>query len=1084
MMKLIKKLLAIALVAGILLSTPLNMVVANAEEELEARDSNVSDLMNLGNANPLTGNETEPFNAAPDSNILMAKENELMLYFSNLTKNSKDGFNIFEKMDQDSSYMLDSGGTAPGLGLSFVTAVALNATGNGTDDHVAYLGVKDSKTLRLVLYNARRNQIAASVDIGYVSGWIEDVEHYGYKSFVSVTAGDYDGDGIDEIACTDHNMGVQMIDIHADGDSGLSLSKEKRYDWSELVSKPGDMKISTSDINRRAVISLASGNFNGTGAEELAAAVSTNHPGSSNLPTTVNAYTTQVAVVQNPLNGGKISTTPIHYSEKGTDEEEQDDTYHHILYLGQIATGDLDGDRMDEIAVAGYTGTIHLDGDGSFENGQYEWEEDTISLCYAKLDGNAVGFSEITVDEMTPFIEEGFFPDNDLLVPLTIDAAKLNGQYGKESVFVGGNVYQFSDGQAAVVYTHPFFSEESSYVYTDAYVEHVTSGVFGGSDPMSGDPMINEQFVFTVVEKDNSQNDYNYKVGFISMSASQEIEAASFNDNSVQMDADGYLLDERPGGALRGYGTALVPVAVDIDDDGMLVKHTNTTYFYEDPSVEAVLQAAPYFDELGGWNEFGGATIYSATVSRSLIDIWGYTHSIHFGFKGKLEAEKVGELELKVGYALDLDYEHEKAYTSSYTTTFNAGPYDTVVVQRTPYICYEYTYVDIDGNPLTGDDAGSVVFMEAMHPIYFQLSVEEYNQFVDEYNAMADLHDLENSTADGDYTETVGDSYRLVKITEDILPVDATGNPENYYSTLRGGEYISRGTYALGTNGGSTASEFSNEVETSYSAVYAHGLHFEIEGVVGDEVGIGGFAGLSFQETCGYGDATMNGNATGGEVANINPENYSATERKTLNKYGFNWRSALWKKSLMTDADGTPYCDSEGNELLVPVVGYVVTNVKSPRTAPSNVEAYLSDDGYQVTIDWDASADDGGSLLGYYIYRSCDDQDPVQVNSSILPATDSSFVDHSELKPGKIYTYFVVARYDNGGAKYLSMNSRSSTVVWGIPQLPEYTDKYTASMIGDGSMSMLMSMAALGIAAVALGLALTSRKKNDPSEEE
>ena len=64
------------------------------------------------------------------------------------------------------------------------------------------------------------------------------------------------------------------------------------------------------------------------------------------------------------------------------------------------------------------------------------------------------------------------------------------------------------------------------------------------------------------------------------------------------------------------------------------------------------------------------------------------------------------------------------------------------------------------------------------------------------------------------------------------------------------------------------------------------------------------------------------------------------------------------------------------------------------------------------------------------------------------------------------------------------MNSRSSTVVWGIPQLPEYTDKYTASMIGDGSMSMVMSMAALGIAAVALGLAVSSRKKNEPSDEE
>ena len=50
-----------------------------------------------------------------------------------------------------------------------------------------------------------------------------------------------------------------------------------------------------------------------------------------------------------------------------------------------------------------------------------------------------------------------------------------------------------------------------AYKITDAYVEHVTSGVFGGPDSFNdGKPMINEQFVFTIVEKDNGQNEYNF----------------------------------------------------------------------------------------------------------------------------------------------------------------------------------------------------------------------------------------------------------------------------------------------------------------------------------------------------------------------------------------------------------------------------------------------------------------------------------------------------------------------------------------------------------------------------------------------
>ena len=781
---------------------------------------------------------------------------------------------------------------------------------------------------------------------------------------------------------------------------------------------------------------------------------------------------------------------------------------HRVIYVGQIAAGDLDGDRRDEIAIAGYTGEIHVDEKGKFKDGRYEFDTENIALCYAKWDGGRYGISGITVDAMTPFIEEGFFCGEDqMLVPPSIDSAKLHGQYGKESVFVGGKVYQFSSEAATVLYTHAFFENESPYTITDAYVEHVTSGIFGGPDPLNdGKPMINEQFVFTIVEKDNSQNEYNYKVGFISVATNQETNAISFADNTTVMNNDGYLIEEGSGGLKTSsggydtsYGTALIPVAVDIDDDGLLVKHTDTTYFYEDPSVEAILQAAPYFDELGSWNEFNNSTTYSVSVSRSLIDIWGHTHSIHLGFKGKLDLfADAGEVELKVGYALDMDFEHERAYTTTYTTTFEAGSYDTVVVQRTPYICYEYSYVDIYGNLLTGEDAGTVVLMEALQPVYYQLSVDEYNRFVDEYNAIAEMHDNQGTTKEGETVETVGDSYRLVKITDEILPSDAVGKPENYYNSVLGGEYISQGTYALGHNGGYTTSEFSNEVEETYTATYAHGMHFELEGVgqvlpVGvGHISIGAFAALSFQETCGYGDAVVNETGTGGTVANVIPSNYSENEQETLKMFGFNWRCALWKKSLMTDADGNPYLDANGNVIQVPIVGYVVTNVKKPMSAPTGVNAYLSGTGYQVTVDWAPSASDTDVLLGYNVYRSCDNQDSVLVNSEILPSESLSYVDTSILKPGKIYTYYIVARYANGGIEYTTMNPQSSSVVWGVPQLSEEAlasleennRMYAASLLGTGSLGVVIAISVLGASAALIGLAFSSKKKKSSEEKE
>jgi hypothetical protein len=102
----------------------------------------------------------------------------------------------------------------------------------------------------------------------------------------------------------------------------------------------------------------------------------------------------------------------------------------------------------------------------------------------------------------------------------------------------------------------------------------------------------------------------------------------------------------------------------------------------------------------------------------------------------------------------------------------------------------------------------------------------------------------------------------------------------------------------------------------------------------------------------------------------------------------------------------------------------------------------------------------------------------------MLDTTASSFVDTTILKPGKIYTYYVAGCYNNGSSNYLTMNSKSSTVVWGIPQLetdaPEMNEILVASMLGDGSVGVVALMSAILISVSILVAKMNSKKRKYP----
>ena len=123
-MKIGKKIVILLLAVSFLLNTAITAVAIESEGTETTNDSGISALMNAASVNPLTGTETAPFVSAPDSSVLMSKENELLLYTSNKKGlSAKDDFvTVFEKMNEGTSYTGESE-VSPELDLFFVTAV-------------------------------------------------------------------------------------------------------------------------------------------------------------------------------------------------------------------------------------------------------------------------------------------------------------------------------------------------------------------------------------------------------------------------------------------------------------------------------------------------------------------------------------------------------------------------------------------------------------------------------------------------------------------------------------------------------------------------------------------------------------------------------------------------------------------------------------------------------------------------------------------------------------------------------------------------------------------------------------------------
>lgn len=362
-----------------------------------------------------------------------------------------------------------------------------------------------------------------------------------------------------------------------------------------------------------------------------------------------------------------------------------------------LTCGDLDGDGDVDLFLAGMLGKFGTwKKDASMVNEtitmyapyMYVGKMTNVGGTFAKSTNGTIRSNGWTYG--------GYHDADNVWQRLAVEAVAVNGRGrgAKELVFVNGTLYDVSNNKPVAVYTGGYFGSSDDGASSTTRISNcdIQSIAVGNFD---GNKAGREQVVFTIALKHKNNNESHLLTGYM--------RGIKYNDKTVN-------------GEIKEYGTAggydcLVPtdsyvntnaqnavsflvIPVDKNNDGVLAKYRGVTYAYTDPDVKAVLQAAPYFDEVmdAGNNE----TEYVLTESYELSDwdsdsvSFSIGYSTEFNFLG-------GKASIETGYALDWTKSFERSLHEEWSQSFSAQAYNSVVVSRTPVFVYEYDIQNADG---------------------------------------------------------------------------------------------------------------------------------------------------------------------------------------------------------------------------------------------------------------------------------------------------------------------------------------------------------------------------------------------------
>lgn len=726
-------------------------------------------------------------------------------------------------------------------GFTIMDTAPVDAKGEGQKRYVAVLGYwLGGKRLELYIADKDGNRVSNTYAIGgeKTLDYLEQADAFEDTGFVSVAAGDFNGDGKDTVIAYAPLMESDSEQPQLwEFSIGSNMQLEKTGTVCNIFDILGTGNIATKHSNNgkvfrnTPVVQMTTADTDKDSVDELVVTA-----GMNNTKADVNNRQSRMFIYDNITEEEKSYwNKTFELDTKGYNNGNQRLRWASSSVGNLVMTGS--GADYPEIITAGWVDKkTNKDADLTHDIGAY------VTSCskttkkgnsaigtYAKSEVPAIGSNG--QPQVSGFTKDGHYRDN-VQSLVVVDTFAADGVNAAASVLIMDTIYTYEAGKGLnQEFRMDYFNHSDngigSSIITNGLVQDAVSGNFSGNEEGK------EQIVFTTCQKRASRNQYFYKTYTYKKTGK----------SSWKCDSTGYRISKKG----NAYTSLCAP---DIDSDSTIARIKDVSLTYTEPEVLALLESTPYFSEVDEGDIGNSETAYGKENGEgdSVSTAEGLTTNIVAGFEWSVDDICAGfvcgagfETSVEQGYTWETATSTTKKFSLNYS---NDTGENQVIVYRRPVTTYRY---EIKGTKDTMVLARQGTLLTSMLP-------------VDEYNEAAQ-------------------SYELEEIADGTLATP--GNPFSYRSSTAGLNNVaeSKITTQYGKEG-TVTEEFSTETEQEKTFTYDLNASFTAYGLVFG-VKAGGGAGTTYSES----QSTINTEAI---------TKTGAVTGKQVEGYDFNWKFAHW----------------------------------------------------------------------------------------------------------------------------------------------------------------------------------------------